>query len=675
MAEKVRDYPKLASQIVELVGGESNIRTVAHCATRLRLVLKDTPATAKAQVGNLPGVITVVENGGQFQVVIGTHVTEVYDALVRSTNISTAEEDDAAKPSILNRLIATMSAVFAPFIYVLAAAGFIQGALIIIRLIWPAFEDSGTDQVLSLVSWAPFTFLPLLIAITASQHFRVNTFVAVFCCAALVSPDVSTIAESITNGTTVTLFGLPLSSTVYTSTVLPPLILVWLLSYLEHFLNRYLKGVAQSILVPFISALVMVPLTFLTLGPLSAAGANAIANGYNWLVDIAPAAAAAIIGGFWQVIVIFGVHWGITPVVLANFDQYGSDSFQAFQTAAVIGQVGAAFGVFLRSRSKQMRGVAGSASLTGIFGITEPAIYGVTLRLKKPFICGCVAGCVGAVAISFFGSRYYVYAGLPGVLTIMNTHDAGNSASLIGEIIGCLIAFVGAAVLVIIVGFTDPENNPADHAVAGRTEEDSEQDEEASQAALALYETTVANAGQGVQRLSSPVAGTPVPLEEVPDEVFASGAMGAGLAIEPEGNRVVAPFDATVVTVLPSKHAVGLRSDNGVELLVHVGLETVALKGEPFTCHVARKQRVAKGDVLLEFDRAAIEAAGCSLITPVIITNSKELGGMVPRPATHVAEGEELATLLTKPQETASAAAEGTGGVGGPETAPHGAEH
>ncbi|MBZ8177348.1 PTS transporter subunit EIIC [Corynebacterium sp. 3HC-13] len=626
MDEKVRNYPQLAADILKLVGGEKNIHNATHCATRLRLVLKETPADAKQKVASLPGVITVIENSGQFQVVIGTHVGEVYESLMENSSISSADTDSQPKASILNRIIATMSAVFAPFIYVLAAAGFIQGILILIRLAWPAFTDSGTDRIFSLISWAPFTFLPIFIAITAAKHFKVNIFVAVFCCAALVSPDLSTLAGQVADGEKISFLGMALSSTTYTSTVLPPLILVWILSYLEHFLNRQIKGVAQSILVPFISALVMVPLTLLTLGPLSAAGADAIANGYNWLVDFFPPLAAAIIGGFWQVIVIFGVHWGITPVVLSNFEQYGSDSFQAFQTAAVIGQVGAAFGVFLRSRNPSLRGVAGSASLTGIFGITEPAIYGVTLRLKKPFICGCTAGAVGAVVISLFGSRYYVYAGLPGMLTIMNAHSTDNSLSLLGEVIGCLVAFVGAILLVLVVGFTDP-----------KTEED-------NQDALTAYETSIGGE-QGVSRLSSPLSGHPLPLKEIPDEVFASGSLGEGCAIDPDGSTVHAPFDGTIVTVMPSGHAIGLRSDDGLDLLIHVGLDTVAMNGEPFTVHVAKKQRVRKGDLLLEFDRQKIVDAGYSPITAVVLTNSKEVGTVIPRPVTHLKEGEELAAI------------------------------
>ena len=639
MAEPVRNYPKLAEQIVDIVG-EPNILSVSRCATRLRLVLRETPAGTKDKVAALPGVITVVESGGQFQVVIGAHVGEVHEALLSKVSIKADAAQDAPKQSIANRVIATMSAVFAPFVYILAAAGLLQGLLILLRLIWPAFEGTGTDQVFSFISWTPFAFLPVFIAITASKHFKVNTFIAVLCCAAIMNPDWGKLAAGIKEGTPVDLFGIALSPTTYTSTVLPPLIMVWLLSYLERFLNRYLKGAVQALVVPFVCVVVMVPLTLLVIGPLSAAGANGIAAGYNWLVAVAPVVAGIVIGGVWQVAVIFGIHWGITPVVLANFEQYGSDSFQAFQTAAVIAQVGAALGVFLKTRNKQLKGVAGSAAVTGLFGITEPTIYGVTLRLKRPFVLACAAGAVGGAVIAMFGSRYYAYAGLPGPLTIINAQSAENPNSLVGQLIGSAVAFFGAAALVYLVGFADPPAEPDEDEVSAADAES------LLETARHAYADTLAHAS-ATAMVASPMTGRVLPLSKVPDEVFASGAMGAGVAIDPAGTHVYAPFDGTVVTVLPSKHAIGLISDDGIELLIHVGIDTVKLDGKHFTLHTEANARVSRGDVLLEFDPAAIKASGYSLITPVIVTNSASYSDVLPYPRTEVKPGQDLAAALT----------------------------
>ena len=639
MADKVRDYSQLARDIVDIVGGEENISHAVHCATRLRLTLRERPTEAKERVASLPGVITVVENNRQFQIVIGSHVTDVFAALKAQTNIST-EEDGKSRGSILNQVIATMSAVFAPFIYILAAAGFIQGALILVRLAFPSFADSGTDQVLSLISWAPFTFLPIFIALTAAQHFKTNLYTAVFCCSALVSPSVAELSAAIQNGEALSLFGMPLSSTVYTSTVIPPLVLVWLLSYLERFLSKKIPGVAGAIFVPFICALVMVPLTFMLLGPISAGGANAVANGYNWLVDTVPVLAAAIVGIFWQCIVIFGFHWGITPMVLAKFDQYGFDSFQVFQTAAVLGQVGAAFGVFCRARSKKLRGLALSASGTGIFGITEPAIFGVNLRLKRPFIAGCLAGGIGAVVIALFGSRQYVYAGLPGVLTIPNSYSPDNSNSLLGVIVGCAVTLICGAIFAAFSGFDNPRDSEAIPV---------ERNDEKLAAERSAYDAALLANGS-VARLHSPVNGDLLSLDDVPDEVFASGAMGQGVAINPESTTILSPCDGEIVTLFPSKHALGLRCENGVEILIHVGLDTVTLNGSAFESHVIEGQKVTLGQPLLTFDIDAIEKAGLSPLTPVLITNAADFGRFMPRPGITVEAGEEIGALIPTEQ-------------------------
>lgn len=629
MAEKVRDYPKLAGDIVALVGGPENIVSATHCATRLRFILKALPEGAKEKISAQPGVVGVRESGGQLQVVIGTHVKQVYDALMDQFPIDSTGEVEAPKESIINRLIKTMSGVFAPFIYILAAAGILQGSLILIGLIWPAFTETGTYEVLSFMSWTPFTFLPIFIGITAAHHFKVNVYTAVLCTAALVNPSLSEIAARVSEGEHVNFLGIALSPTTYTSTVLPPLIMVWLLSYLERFLNRILPEVVRPLFTPFFCLLLMVPVTLLILGPISNNGAIAVAEGYNWLVDIAPPVAAAVVGGLWQVLVIFGFHWGITPVILANFAENGSDSFQAFQTAAVLGQVGAAFGVFLRTRNRELKTVAASASVTGIFGITEPAIYGVTLRLKRPFIIGLIAGAVGAIIMSFFGTRHYVYAGLPGPLTLINAHHPGTN-SLLGIILGAGLAFFGAAIAVYLIGFKDMLNDAPSEA----SEED-----------LAAFEEAVSSSDVA-SRIASPLTGVIVPLNSVDDPVFASGSMGDGVAIEPTSGEVHAPFDGTVVAVLPSQHAIGLRSDDGIDLLIHVGLDTVSLQGKPFTVAVEQGDRVQAGDLLLSFDRDAILAAGLVTTTPVIITNSKKFGSIVPVPQKSLRHGDELMVVL-----------------------------
>ena len=600
MSNSVRDYEKLAVDIINAVGGKENIVKAARCATRLRLVLKETPKDAHKKVSELTGVITVVENNGQFQVVIGTHVGKVFDKVQTIVDLDDSSKDEAPKGTILNRVIATMSAVFAPFIYILAAAGILQGCLILINMAYPSFQSTGTYEVLSFISWAPFTFLPIFIAITASRHFKCNMFIAVACCAALVSPTWSEIAARIAGGENISFLGIALAETTYTSSVLPPLFLVWILSYVEKFVEKSLPDVVKSLFTPLLCMIIMVPLTIVAIGPVSDNLATAIANGYNSLYNFAPALAAAVIGGLWQIVVIFGVHWGVTPMCLANYDMYGMDTFQAFQTMAVVAQMGAAFGVFLKAKKMETKNVSLSAGITGIFGITEPAIYGVTLKYKKPFICGCVAGALGAVVASFFNVAYYAYAGLPGLLTVVNAINPENPTSIMGIAIGCAIAVIGSIILVQIVGF-------------------GEESEEVKEDIIKEVATTLLDNNKEIK---NPLSGKVLPLSKVEDAVFSSGAMGNGIAIDPTDNKVYAPFDGTVEFIAETKHAIGLKSDDGVELLIHVGMDTVKMNGKGFDVKTKVNERVKEGDLLLEFDRNEIQKEGYSLITPVVITNS-----------------------------------------------------
>ena len=493
-----------------------------------------------------------------------------------------------------------MSAVFAPFIYILAAAGILQGCLILINMAYPSFQSTGTYEVLSFMSWAPFTFLPIFIAITASRHFKCNMFIAVACCAALVSPTWSEIAARIAGGENISFLGIALAETTYTSSVLPPLFLVWILSYVEKFVEKSLPDVVKSLFTPLLCMIIMVPLTIVAIGPVSDNLATAIANGYNSLYNFAPALAAAVIGGLWQIVVIFGVHWGVTPMCLANYDMYGMDTFQAFQTMAVVAQMGAAFGVFLKAKKMETKNVSLSAGITGIFGITEPAIYGVTLKYKKPFICGCVAGAIGAVVASFFNVAYYAYAGLPGLLTVVNAINPENQTSIMGMAIGCAIAVIGSIILVQIVGF-------------------GEESEEVKEDIIKEVATTLLDNNKEIK---NPLSGKVLPLSKVEDAVFSSGAMGNGIAIDPTDNKVYAPFDGSVEFIADTKHAVGLKSDDGVELLIHVGMDTVKMNGKGFDVKTKVNERVKEGDLLLEFDRNEIQKEGYSLITPVVITNS-----------------------------------------------------
>ena len=424
-----------------------------------------------------------------------------------------------------------------------------------------------------------------------------------------------------------------LSETTYTSSVLPPLFLVWILSYLERFVSKRLHENIRQLLTPLICLIVMVPLTLLIIGPASQVAANGIANGFNFLVKHVLVLAAALVGGVWQVFVIFGVHWGVTPMVLANFDLYGRDLFQAFQTMAVVAQMAAAFGVFLKSKNKEFKGVALSAGITGIFGITEPTIYGVTLRLKKPFVCACIGGGIGAIASSFFQSHYYAYAGLPGLLTIVNAISPKQPSSFIGMAVGCLIAIILTIILIQMVGFEDPEETSME-----------EVEDETNQ----VEEKPVKKATESTLRVDimAPMKGEVLPLKEIEDPVFSSEVLGKGVAIRPSDEKVYAPCDATVESIFNTKHAIGLKTDNGLEVMIHVGLDTVQLEGKPFTLKTKVGDKIKQGDLLLEFDAKVIKDAGYSTVTPVIITNLEDGQDILPYPQTEKNVGDQLFAVL-----------------------------
>lgn len=631
----------LAATILKEVGGESNVSNSTHCATRLRLVLNDDNEEMVNRVKNISGVIDVVRKGGQFQIVIGNSVDKVYNEfseLSKSTEEkpNDNEKQDKSKETIINRIIATMSAVFAPFVYILAGAGMIQGSLIILTSIWPTIVDSGTYQVFDVMSWAPFTFLPIFIAITASKHFKSNTYIAVFANAALVAPGFSALAERAGAGEAIDFIGLPLSETVYTSTVIPAILLVWLLSYLEPWIEKILPDVVTRLFTPLLAVIIAVPLTIMVIGPISTAGANGVAAGYTWLSQTFPALAGILVGGFWQFFVLLGVHWGITPVVLANHAQYGMDSFQAYQTIAVVAQVGAALAVFIKAKKQEVRSVSLSATITGVFGITEPAIYGVNLRFKKPFIFGIISGAIGAFVASFFNVYSFVYTGLPSMITIMNNYNADYPSSFWGVLIGVVIALVLPVILIQIFGYGDDEVKKVE---GGESTEASSGKNDKPLSGAADSE------GAAIAKVYPPIKGTLVQLSDVPDSVFSSGAMGKGIAIEPLEQKVYAPFDGEVKMIAKTKHAIGLVSSDGVEILIHIGLETVELEGAPFTVHVEAGQKMSKGDLLMEFDINAIEQSGLSTVTPVIVTNTDDFTEVI---VTQTTETEDAIITVKK---------------------------
>lgn len=609
------DYRKTAKELVDELGGGENIINVTHCATRLRFVLKDESVVNAGKVSKITGVITAVHAGGQFQVVIGNHVRDVYQLV--NGMIGTEErqtEGKREKVGIFGRLIDVISSIFAPFLYTLAACGILQGILGIFVALGAIDTAGGTYRILNFISWTAFTFLPVLISITASKKFGINLFVAVVIACALVCPDYISMVEA---GEAIDFLGIPVQLLSYTSTVIPIILSIWIASYVERFFDRCLPVVIRNLFSPMFTIAVMVPLTLLAFGPVGNSIGGAIGGIYNYLYGLSPVIAGIIVGGLWEVLVIFGVHWGITPVTVGNYAALGYDTFTGLQASAVFSQAGAAFGVFLKTKDKDMKGVSLSAAVTGFFGITEPAIYGVNLRLKRPMVCGCIAGAAGGAVAGAFNAVSWSY-NMPGIATLPAYFKAGHMMQFIGLLISILVAFVLAMILTYIVGFEDT-----------------------------MKENAVGEEAQNME-VGSPVRGTVISLSKVKDEVFASGALGNGVGILPEEGKIYAPVDGKAEAVFPTGHAIGIRDRNGLEFLIHIGINTVKLEGKGFKAHVKQGDQVKKGDLLVEFDIDLIEGEGYDPTVIFLISNMSRVKELRSPDGRHTDRLEKVFSLSCK---------------------------
>ena len=596
------DYHKTATELLKELGGNDNITNVTHCATRLRFILKDESIVNKDKVAKIPGVITTVQAGGQFQVVIGNHVKDAYEHMIKMVTIDeeAAKGTGNKKVGIVSRIIDVNSAIFAPFLYTLAACGILQGILGVLVALNAIDTAGGTYQILNFISWTAFTFLPVLIAVTASKKFGVNTFIALVIACALVCPDYIAMVNA---AKPVYFLGMKVQLLSYTSSVIPIILSIWIASYVQKFFDKYLPIVIRNLFTPMFTIAIMVPLTLLAFGPIGNTIGGAIGGIYNTLYNLSPIVAGLVVGGLWEVLVIFGVHWGITPVTVGNYANLGYDTFTGLQASAVFSQAGATFGVFLKTKNKDMKGVSASAAITGLFGITEPAIYGVNLRLKKPMICGCIAGAVGGAIGGAFHAVSWSY-NMPGIATLPAYFKVGHLTPFIGLVISIVVAFVLGAVLTYIVGFED------------------EADDETKEIETS-NETTETN-GEATSEFVAPVTGNVIPVNQVKDEAFASEAMGKGVGIEPENGKVYAPFDGNVDAVFPTGHLVGLSDGNGAEVLIHIGVDTVKLEGKGFTTYVSQGDKVKKGDLLVEFDVELLKKEGYDTTVMFITTDTSK---------------------------------------------------
>ena len=595
-------YAALAPRLLERVGGEDNISAMNHCATRLRFVLKDVSKAATEGIKALDGVVTVVQAGGQYQVVIGNDVPILYEELTRllpGLGADSGESGPKERRNPLDAFIGLVSAIFSPMLWTLAGTGLFKAFLAMFLTFGWISDTSDTYKVLYAAADAFMNFLPLVLAVTAARHFKTNQFTAMAIAGALVYPSII----AMNDGHSHTFMGIPLVIMSYTSSVLPIIVAVWVQGYVERCCNRFIPSSFRNFMTPWITVLIMVPLTLLTIGPVTTIIANGIASGVQWLFVTVPVVGGIVIGGFWQVFVMFGLHWGLVPIMTQEITSNGYSLIYGPIEAAVLAQAASTLAVMIRTRDKKTKELAGPAALSGFLaGITEPGIYGVNLPLKRPFVYGCVGGAVGGALMALAGSAtdIYVFPSIVGFPALLKHGDVAMA------FIGIGVAVLISLALTLTLGFTEPDKATGQKAPG----------------ADVPAEPTTA--------LTAPVAGTATPLEKVADPVFSSGALGNGVGIVPSDGHVRAPVAGTVVTAMDSGHAYGIRTDDGVEVLVHVGLDTVNLKGEGFSPRVGAGQRVDRGDPLVDVDLAAVRQAGYDPTTVLVVTNTASLGAVVP---------------------------------------------
>ena len=622
MAKK--NYDQLSKDIVKYIGGEENVISLFHCATRLRYKVKDEAGVDKKRLEQLKGVITVINSGGQMQVVIGNDVADVYEAIFANTGLKpeNKENDNKSqeKKNLLNTFMETISGIFAPILGAMSGAGMLKALLILCTTCGLLTADMGTYRILYAAADGVFTFIPMFLAITAARKFKANEFVSLGIAAALVYPDMTAVFSA---GETLSFLKIPVVLVSYTSSVIPIVISIYALSKLEKGLKKIVPSVCKTFLTPMLSLMIMVPATYLVIGPISDTAGKLLASGYTALVGFNPMIAGGILGLIWPAAVMFGLHWGFVPIVMNNIAEYGRDTLFVITGPNNMAQAGATLGVFLKTKNKEIKELAGPAALSAVLaGITEPAIYGVTLRFKSPFFIGAVFSGIAGAIVAVAGT------GAPTLLgTSILTLPGYIGVGFVGFLIACAVAYFGSAIVTYLFGYSDdmlPNDNEEEQE--NKTEKIVEKDVE----------------------IKAPVNGKAIDLSEVKDEVFAGGALGKGVAIIPEDGRICAPCDGVVSLVYPTGHAIGIQSENGAELLIHIGMDKVTLEGKCFDIKVKQGQAVKAGELLIEADLEGIRSAGLDITTPIVVTNVDDYVDITAENMGNIKAGDRLLYCISK---------------------------
>ncbi len=617
-------YSELSRDILERVGGKENVAGLIHCATRLRFTLKDESKADKEALNAMSGVLTAQSAGGEFQVVIGPHVSEVYDTLLAEGGVQGGSGGGLpqTKEKLSSRIFGVISGSFSPLLGALAGSGMLKALLIVLSTAGVLSEQSSTYLILQAAANAVFYFLPIFLGITLATKLGANAYVGGIIGAALLEPNLTGLA---TSEGPVTFLGIPVIIASYSSTVFPVFIAVCFYALLNKWLKKIIHKNVQLFLVPMLCLLIIVPLTVLIFGPFGVYAGNGIATAVTFLAEKSGWLAGLVVGGSWMFLTLLGIHNGLVPIVIQNLAQ-GGDPLSAMFGPAVFAEIGLAVGILLRVRDKSTRTLASSTAIPGLLaGVTEPIIYGFILRYKRLIAYAVIAGAAGGAINGTLGGKALAFA-FPSIFSIVTFEP------IMAYVPGIAVSFFLAIALVVFLGYED--KNKA-KTIEESTEVRQTPASDSSTGPLTKQETVL-----------SPISGTVHSLSSVSDGAFASGAMGQGVAIEPSLGEVKAPVSGIVTNVFPSKHAIGITSDSGAEILIHVGINTVKLKGEHFTTLIEQGARVAAGDLLLRFDLEKIRAAGFETITPVIVTNADRYLDIIETQQTEIQSGTQLLSVL-----------------------------
>jgi len=616
------DAKKLAGQILKEVGGKENIKEMFHCVTRLRFYLKDKSTVDLEKIKALDGVLGAQYQAEQFQIIIGNEVNTVYDAVIAQTGfIHTEETLEQKKKFRVTGIFETMAAILLPVIPALAGAGMIKGLITILTSYCGVDATSDAIQVLTIAGDCVFYFLPFLVAWSASKRFKTDTACSLALAGALLYP---TMTAGLAEGAAPMIFlGLPVPFVKYASSSIPIILAVLVLSFVYPLIDKVVPKVLRLVFTPLFVLIIMVPLTLIGIAPLANYISKILVMIVRFLYDLSPIIAGAIVGGTRLLVVLTGMHMSLSAICLENLNQFGWDFLLPMNTMGTLALFGVCMGVMVRAKKSENKSIGASTAISAFIGITEPGIYGVILKFKNALIAAIIAGAAGGAIVGGFGGRATSFVNSC-ILSLPVFMGEGFWAVCLGMAVAAGAGFV----LVMVMGLSEEKNEPK--------AEPKTQNQPA--AAVGEKKNSV---------IYAPVTGTLIPLEQVKDVVFSSGTMGKGIAVDPEDGVITAPFDGTVTALYPTKHAVGITSEDGVECIIHVGVDTANLQGKHFEVKVKENQKVKAGDVLLEVDLAAILKEGYSLVTPILVTNSDEYLDVLPNETEGmIAKSEVLLTVI-----------------------------